>query len=81
MSEVSLKYNEYTKLPVVVFRKAESLAPVLEVTTPKGKVFIDLEEVDRLMFVSGTDHVISEILKLENEAKEFLLDKWIKSLI
>ena len=78
--------QEFTKLKLrVVYVMGRFLPDVIIRTPHKGDVVVKLKE-EHYPFVFGsvtqTDkhakEVISEILKIEEEAKEFLLDSWIK---
>lgn len=82
----NINYNIYTRLPCQTLMKADKANPVIEVVTPhKGVVFVEIKEVDKGMFRRATevdkktDSVIQELWKLEDEAKDFLLSKWLKN--
>lgn len=83
----NINYKFYTKLPTEIFNKADKANPVIEVLTPhKGVVFVEIKKVDSGLFRKATEvdrktvDVISELLELERQAKDYLLDKWVSSL-
>lgn len=79
-----INYQKYFKLPVKCYQKADRANSTIEVVTPhKGVVFVEIDKIDKGMFKTATNiqqetnNVISEILMLEKEAKDFLLNKWL----
>lgn len=80
MTNVLPKINlqDFTKLPLKELIKAENMGTEITVNTPhKGTVLIPTKE--GWLFkteVDGKD-IVSQILILEREAKEFLLDQWL----
>lgn len=83
-TQSTINYSLYTKLPTKVLNKVDRANPVIEVLTPdKGVVFVEVKKVDKGFFRKATEidkatnEVIGELRKLEYEAKEFLLSKWL----
>lgn len=79
-----IQYKHYTKLLLRLSNKVDNAGAVLEISTPhKGIVIVELTKIDKGLFRSAkelykqTDEVISEIRKIEYEAKDYLLDKWL----
>lgn len=73
-----------TRLPVSEIMKTEYEGVSLAVKTPhKGEVIIELKRRSYTLFGSlnesekTTQEIVSELLLLEEESKEFLLDKWL----
>ena len=88
MDTKNVNYGLLTRLPVKVVAKADRLNPVIEVETPhKGTVFVELKVIENGLFRKATeldkktDYVAEELYKLEREAKEYLLSKWLEDLI
>lgn len=84
MNTENINYNSYTRLPSKVLMKADKTNPVIEVITPhKGVVFVEIKEIDKGMFRRATEvdkktnEVIKELWKLEDDAKDYLLNKWL----
>ena len=80
----NINYQQFTKLPLSVRTKAENLGSVISVKTPhKGEVFIELTTIDRGIFRPAKrvevqlDYITNELAKLDYEAKEYLMDKWL----
>ena len=80
--------QEFTKLPLKTVNVADKALPDIIVKTPnKGEVVIALKQ-EHYPFLFGTatqldrhtDEILADIHKLENEAKEYLLDNWVKTL-
>lgn len=81
-----LDLQQFTKLPLEVVEVASRPLPDLIVMTPhRGKVEIKLKEEMHPLFGSVTQvdkhskKIIQEIAKLEREAKNHLLDNWLKT--
>lgn len=87
-SVLAVNLQEFTKLPINVVAVADKVLPDVYISTPhKGRVSIRLKE-EHYPFLFGsvtqTDrhapHVISDIRKLDEEAKDFLLTNWLLTL-
>lgn len=78
-----ISYEKITKLPVDEIVKADRVGGGIIVSTPhKGNIFIDFKEVTgfftRRVIERPFGDILAEIQKLDDEAKEFLLDKWLE---
>jgi len=80
-----INLQEITKLPLQEIIKSEGVGKCIVIKTPhKGNKVIDYEEEVGMFTRKNKDKlftkVISQIIDLEEEAKDYLLDKWIKDL-
>jgi len=82
-----INYNLYTRLPCKLLQKAGNANPIIEVITPdKGVVFGEIKEIDKGMFRRATEvdrrtnTVIQELRRLEDDATQYLLTKWLKKI-
>lgn len=85
VSQQIINYTLYTRLRVNLLQKADQGPAVIEVITPhKGVVFVEITEVDKGMFRKTTEvsrqtnSVIRDLWRLEAEAKDYLLQEWLK---
>ena len=85
-TQENINYGKYTQLPTKVMNKADRLNPVVEVQTPhKGVVFVEIKKVDKGVFRTATEidkqtnEVVDELIKLEIEARSFLLQQWLRT--
>lgn len=79
--------GSYIKLPVSEIVKAGYSATSLLVQTPhKGDVIMEIKDIHHPFFGGDTEtekttlKLIAELQGLENEAMNYLLDKWIETL-
>jgi hypothetical protein len=73
-----ISFQNFTRLPVVEVVKSEKAHNEIMVSTPhKGPVIIPLIEGWLFKTEKDASGVIKQIQQLENEAKEYLLEKWL----
>ena len=79
--------GSYTNLPVSEVAKAGYSASSLIVQTPhKGEVIIEIKKIHHPMFGGDTEtekttqEIISELLLLQREARDYLFENWINTL-
>jgi len=82
----TINYEDYTKLPVKHIIRQDSSSSHLEITIPTGIKSISLTRVHS-GFLGGANEVnltpkeiISELKDIENEAVDYLLQEWLKTL-
>ena len=81
MNQMNLQ--QVTKLPVIEITKSDGVGGAIQVQTPhKGTVIIDYKEKAGFFGNKMQDKRMGEIVKqirdLEDEAREYLLGKWLK---
>lgn len=81
-----INYQEYSKLPIKHVVKPDSTKSHLEITTPTGINYINLTKIN-FGFLGGANEidltikeVIFQLRDIENEAKDYLLQEWLKTL-
>lgn len=83
MKEI-INFQNYTKLPVSHLFNSNLMGSHLEIETPTGIKIINLIEIDKGIFKQSseinvpTQDIISQLANIENEAKDYLLKKWLK---
>lgn len=80
-----MNFQQFTRLPLKVVLRDNSVGGVVVVQTPQGEEILDLQEIHTAMFgANRTDErlpteIIHQLRKLERKAIEFLLEQWINS--
>ena len=81
----TLNLQSFTKLQLEAITVADRAFPEVRIITPhKGVVTIELEEKHYSFFGAvivtniGSSEIIKDILSIEEEAKEFLINEWLK---
>lgn len=81
-----INYQEYSKLPIKHVVKPDSTKSHLEITTPTGINYISLTKILYGMLGGGNEidipfkEVIYQLKNIENEAKDYLLQEWLKNI-
>jgi len=79
--------QKYTKLPINVVQIADRILPDIIVKTPFGdrSILLTKESYSLLGNINKQEkhfrEIFKELAELEIESKDYLIDKWLKTLI